>query len=70
MSGENSHFLSTIPTGLFESVVVIQNVFCLEIHQNNIFFIFKKLFLRLAYQNNKKNIKQINKKNFFFLKKS
>jgi hypothetical protein len=30
--------------------VAVQSVFRLEMHQNNIFFIFKKLFLILAYQ--------------------
>jgi len=36
-----------------ESVVVValQNIFYLKIHQNNIFFIFFKLFLILAHQN-------------------
>jgi hypothetical protein len=48
---------------LFESVVVVvfQSVFRVEIHQNNIFYFFKKLFLRLAHQNNSKH-----KKNSFF----
>jgi hypothetical protein len=35
-------------------VVVFQSVFYLEIHQNNIFFIFKKLILISAHQNNLK----------------
>jgi hypothetical protein len=34
--------------------VVFQNIFRLEIHQNNIFFILKKLFLISAHQNNLK----------------
>jgi hypothetical protein len=36
-------------------------------YQNNIFFIFKKLFLRSAYQNNPKYTKKLifNKKNKF-----
>jgi hypothetical protein len=41
---------------VFESVVVIafQSVFYLEKYTNNIFFIFKKLFLRSAHQNDLK----------------
>jgi hypothetical protein len=39
---------------VFGSAVVFQSVFHAEIHQNDIFFIFKKLFLRLAHQNNPK----------------
>jgi hypothetical protein len=37
---------------MFESmiVVVVQNIFYLKIHQNN-FFIFKKIFLISAHQN-------------------
>jgi hypothetical protein len=35
-------------------VVVFQSAFYLEIHQNNIFFIFKKLILISAHQNNLK----------------
>jgi hypothetical protein len=34
--------------------VAVQSVFRLEIHQNDVFFIFKKLFLKSAYQNNLK----------------
>jgi len=43
-------------TGVFESVVVIvfQSAFYLEKYTNNIFFIFKKLFLRSAHQNDLK----------------
>jgi hypothetical protein len=37
-------------------VVVFQSVFRAEMHQNDIFFIFKKLFLKSAYQNNPKHI--------------
>jgi len=45
---------------VFESVVavVFQSFFCSKIHQNNIFFIFKKLFLILAYQNDMKTQKK------------
>jgi len=52
---------------LFESVVVVafQNTFHVKIHQNNIFFIFKKLFLRLVYQNDSKYIKKLIFNNFF-----
>ena len=41
---------------MFESVVtvVFENIFCLEIHENDIFFIFKKLFLILVNENNLK----------------
>jgi hypothetical protein len=35
--------------------VVFQSVFDLIMHQNNIFFILKKLFLTLANQNDLKN---------------
>jgi hypothetical protein len=46
---------------LFGSVVVIvfQSVFRAEIHQNDIFFIFLKLFFRAAHQNNPKHIKKL-----------
>ena len=37
---------------VFKNVKVV--VFHLKMHQNNIFFIFKKLFLTSAYQNNLK----------------
>jgi hypothetical protein len=39
-----------------ESVVAVafQSIFYLEMHQNNIFFILKKLFLKSAYQNDLK----------------
>jgi hypothetical protein len=44
-----------------ESVVAVtfQSVFYLEMHQNNIFFIFKKLFLISAHQNDMKTQKNI-----------
>jgi len=47
---------------VFESViaVVFQNIFYLEMHQNNIFFIFKKLFLISIYENVLKTPKNIN----------
>jgi len=34
--------------------VAVQNVFCLEMHQNKVFFLKKKLFLTSAHQNNLK----------------
>jgi hypothetical protein len=48
------------PKGLFGFVVTVafQNAFHAEMHQNDIFFIFKKLFLRSAHQNNLKHIKK------------
>jgi hypothetical protein len=54
------------------SMIVI--IFYLEMYQNNIFFIFKKLFLISAHQNNLKtpkniNLKQKNKKKIQFLLK-
>ena len=39
-----------------------QSVFHLEMHQNDIFFIFLKLFLISAYQNDLKTLKNINLK--------
>jgi hypothetical protein len=42
--------------------VAFQNVFHAEIHQNDILFFLKKLFFRLANQNNSK----YTKKNFIF----
>ena len=62
---------------LFGSMVAVafQSVFHSEIYQNNIFFIFKKLFLIWAYQTDLKTLKNINlkqikkyKKFNFFLK--
>jgi hypothetical protein len=46
---------------LFGNVVVVtfQKNFRVEMNQNDIFFIFKKLFLRLAHQNDPKNTKKI-----------
>jgi hypothetical protein len=41
-------------------VVAFQNIFHTEMHQNNIFFIFKKLFLRSTHQNDSKDIKIFN----------
>jgi hypothetical protein len=38
--------------------VAFQNAFHSEIHQNNIFFILKKLFLTLAHQNDLKTPKK------------
>jgi hypothetical protein len=55
---------------IFESVVVValQITFRAEIYQNNVFYIFKKSFLKLARQNDPKH-KKINflqnKFNFF-----
>ena len=45
---------------LFRSMVVItfQSVFYLEIYQDNIFFIFKKLFLISTHQNDLKTLKK------------
>jgi hypothetical protein len=41
---------------MFENVVaiVVQNAFRLEMHQNNVFFIFLKSFLTLTLQNDLK----------------
>jgi len=64
--------LSILTKDLFRSVVVVvtvfQSVFHVEMHQNDIFFIFLKLFLRSTYQNNLKHIKKLifNKKKFEF----
>jgi hypothetical protein len=45
---------------LFESVVAVafQSAFHAEMHQNDVFFIFLKLFLRSAYQNDPKHTKK------------
>jgi hypothetical protein len=45
---------------MFESVVVVvfQSVFYSEMHQNNIFFIFYKLFLTSAHQKHLKTLKK------------
>jgi hypothetical protein len=47
---------------MFGSVVAVafQSVFHAEMHQNDIFFIFLKSFLRSAHQNDPKHIKKIN----------
>jgi len=37
--------------------VVFQSIFHAEMHQNDVFLFFKKLFLRLAHQNDLKYIK-------------
>jgi hypothetical protein len=65
-----------LPSSLFGNVVAVafQNTFHSEMHQNNIFFYFLKLFLTSAHQNNMKtlkkniNLKQKNKKNSIFFK--
>jgi hypothetical protein len=46
---------------MFGSVVAVafQITFRVKIHANNIFFIFKKLFLTSAHQNNPKHINHI-----------
>jgi hypothetical protein len=46
--------------GLFESVVAaaFQSTFHLQIYQNNIFFIFLKLFLKSEHQNDLKTLKK------------
>jgi hypothetical protein len=41
-------------------IVVFLNIFYLKIYLNNIFFIFKKLFLTPARKNNMKTLKNIN----------
>jgi hypothetical protein len=41
-------------------VVVFQSAFCAEMHQNDIFLFFKKLFLRSIHQNDPKNKKNLN----------
>jgi hypothetical protein len=42
--------------------VVVENAFYLEMDENNIFFVFLKLFLISAHQNNLKILKNINLK--------
>jgi hypothetical protein len=42
--------------------IVFQRVFCLEMHQNNIFFIFLNLFLTSTHQNNLETPKKFNLK--------
>ena len=53
---KNPKHPSKTTQGLFGIVVtvVIQNVFRLEIHQNDVFFLKKKLFLRSTYKNDLK----------------
>jgi hypothetical protein len=46
--------------------VAFQSAFNFKMHQNNIFFIFKKIFLISTYQNYQKNIKKINFKQIKF----
>ena len=48
---------------LFGSVIAVafQKKICAEMHQNDIFFIFEKLFLRSVHQNDPKH-KKINLK--------
>jgi len=45
-----------------------QSAFHVEMHQNDIFFILKKLFLKSTHQNNLKYIKKLifNKKIIFY----
>jgi hypothetical protein len=42
--------------------IIFQRVFCLEMHQNNIFFIFLNLFLTSTHQNNLETPKKFNLK--------
>jgi len=53
--------ISPILVVLFRSMVavVFQNAFRVEMHQNNVFFIFKKLFLRSVPQNYPKHKKKL-----------
>jgi hypothetical protein len=48
--------------------VAFQNVFCLEIYQNNMYFIFLKLIFNITHQNNLKLYKKLifNKTNSHF----
>jgi hypothetical protein len=39
--------------------VVVKITFRVEIHQNNIFFILKKILLKSAHQNDSKHIKKL-----------
>jgi hypothetical protein len=52
------------------TAVSFQSAFYLKIYQNNVFLIFKKLFLTSTHQNDLKILKYINlkKKIKFFLK--
>jgi hypothetical protein len=49
-------------------MIAVQSAFRLEMYQNNIFFIFLKLFLISAHQNLKIYIKKFNKKKSRFKK--
>ena len=40
-------------------IVAFQSIFRAEMHQNDIFFILKKLFLRSGHQNDPKNTKNL-----------
>jgi hypothetical protein len=40
------------------AVVIFESVFHLEMHQNDVFLFFKKLFFILAHQNNPKILKK------------
>jgi len=59
---------------VFGIVVVVdfQSVFHLEMHQNNIFFIFLNSFLTSTHQNNPKTTKKIHlkQKKFIFFSKA
>jgi hypothetical protein len=48
-------------------VIVFSNVFHPEMHQNVIFFIFKKLFLKSVHQNDSKQIKTYFLTKIYFL---
>jgi hypothetical protein len=50
-----------LASSLYESVVAIvfQNIFYVEMHQNDVFLFFFKLFLKSAHQNDPKH-KKIN----------
>jgi hypothetical protein len=48
--------------------VAFQSVFHAEMHKNDVFFIFLKLFFRSTHQNDQKNIKKIILKKIKFLK--
>jgi hypothetical protein len=50
--------------------VVFLNVFRAKIYQNNVFLVFKKLFLKSAHQNDSKHTKKLIFNKFFFLEYS
>jgi hypothetical protein len=54
--------------GAFKNIIAVafQSDFYLKIHQNNIFFIFLKLFLTSVHQNNIKISKNIDLKKIKF----